>query len=25
LYYNLYEQKHNTYLKGKIEQIGIND
>jgi hypothetical protein len=25
LYYNLYEQKHNTYLKDKIEQIGIND
>lgn len=25
LYFNLYEQKHNTFLKGKIEQIGIND
>lgn len=25
LYFNLYEQKYNTYLKGKIEQIGIND
>ena len=25
LYFNLYEQKHNTFLKGKIEQIGINE
>ena len=25
LYFNLYEQKHNTFLKGKIEQIRIND
>lgn len=24
LYYNLYEKKYNTYLKGKIEQIGLD-
>lgn len=25
LYYNLHEEKHNTYLQQKIEQIGVNE
>ena len=25
LYYNLYELKHNTFLQGKINQIGVNE
>lgn len=25
LYYNLYEEKYNVFLKNKIDQIGVND
>jgi hypothetical protein len=25
LYYNIFEEKNNVFLRTKIEQIGVND